>query len=310
MATAWRSCRPGASSCACAPPAAPRAGPTSANCWPRRDMTSLRELAARAAKMPSQGVGHHVRAAQHPHAAGALLAQLFCSSKRTKTSTCCVRCAVSADRGAPRTPLIPPAPKKKGAARRRRRRRQPKVPPPPMPQAARRCPPTGWSFRKTDRGRGRRRRVEQPAAEARRRRSDGWSLVRTPRDRPGWVLTRLLSMAIPDEVAQYAEGKRIVSYFPLGEHRGWRPEEEDLALDHDHRQPGALGFRQLPRVHLEPAPPPLRDRATSNELRAIRRSCSRTWSSPPRRRAKYRASRSAWRRRTGSGCAANMRCIG
>src|SRR5205823_7364911 len=33
----------------------------------------------------------------------------------------------------------------------------------------------------------------------------------------GWVLTRLLSMAIPDEVAQYAEGRRIVSYFPLGE---------------------------------------------------------------------------------------------
>ena len=30
------------------------------------------------------------------------------------------------------------------------------------------------------------------------------------------MLTRLVSMAIPDEVAQYAEGKRIVSYFPLG----------------------------------------------------------------------------------------------
>ena len=32
----------------------------------------------------------------------------------------------------------------------------------------------------------------------------------------GWVYTRLISMAVPDEVAQYAEGHRIVSYAPLG----------------------------------------------------------------------------------------------
>ena len=48
-------------------------------------------------------------------------------------------------------------------------------------------------------------------------RTDGWSLIRTPGGQSGWVLTRLVSMAIPDEVAQYAEGKRIVSYFPLGQ---------------------------------------------------------------------------------------------
>jgi hypothetical protein len=48
-------------------------------------------------------------------------------------------------------------------------------------------------------------------------RTDGWSLIRTLSGQSGWVLTRLVSMAIPDDVAQYAEGKRIVSYFPLGE---------------------------------------------------------------------------------------------
>ena len=32
----------------------------------------------------------------------------------------------------------------------------------------------------------------------------------------GWVLMRALMLAIPDEVAQYAEGHRITSYFALG----------------------------------------------------------------------------------------------
>jgi hypothetical protein len=44
---------------------------------------------------------------------------------------------------------------------------------------------------------------------------DDWSLVRTPDNKAGWVLTRMLIMAIPDEVAQYAEGHRITSYFAL-----------------------------------------------------------------------------------------------
>ena len=46
---------------------------------------------------------------------------------------------------------------------------------------------------------------------------DDWSLVRTRDGKVGWVLTRALSMAIPDEVAQYAEGHRITSYFPLNQ---------------------------------------------------------------------------------------------
>jgi SH3-like domain-containing protein len=45
---------------------------------------------------------------------------------------------------------------------------------------------------------------------------DSWTRVRVADGRAGWVLTRLTMMAIPEEVAQYAEGHYITSYFSLG----------------------------------------------------------------------------------------------
>jgi hypothetical protein len=45
---------------------------------------------------------------------------------------------------------------------------------------------------------------------------EDWTLVRTTDKKVGWVLARNLYMAVPDEVAQYAEGQRISSYFDLG----------------------------------------------------------------------------------------------
>ncbi len=47
--------------------------------------------------------------------------------------------------------------------------------------------------------------------------TDEWYLVRTtgePR-RAGWALARVMDAGIPDEVAQYAEGRRITSYYAL-----------------------------------------------------------------------------------------------
>jgi Bacterial SH3 domain len=46
---------------------------------------------------------------------------------------------------------------------------------------------------------------------------DDFSLIRTKDGKAGWVLTSKLSMLIPDEVAQYAEGRRITSYFKLAD---------------------------------------------------------------------------------------------
>ncbi len=109
----------------------------------------------------------------------------------------------------PRKPLVTPAPKpeplKKSA-------KQPKIPPPPTPPPP--TPPADWlALSKTDLP------PEEQKENAEPEPVDDWSLVRTAAGESGWVLTRRLFMAIPDEVAQYAEGRRITSYFPLGEIR-------------------------------------------------------------------------------------------
>lgn len=58
-----------------------------------------------------------------------------------------------------------------------------------------------------------------PAVPAAATQFDDWDLIRTKDGKVGWVLARMLSMAIPDEVAQYAEGHRITAYLALGEVR-------------------------------------------------------------------------------------------
>jgi hypothetical protein len=44
---------------------------------------------------------------------------------------------------------------------------------------------------------------------------EDWYLVRTSLGRVGWVLLRMIDLDVPVEVAQYAEGQRIIAYFVL-----------------------------------------------------------------------------------------------
>ena len=49
--------------------------------------------------------------------------------------------------------------------------------------------------------------------------ADDWFLVRGEDGHAGWVLSRMVLMLVPDEVAQYANGAYIMAYHPLGEVR-------------------------------------------------------------------------------------------
>jgi hypothetical protein len=171
------------------------------------EMAALRDLGERARKLPSHGVAttfdllnvHTTPARQSPS---------FTQMKQGD------KVDVLAQFAMPRTPvrrepLIPPAPKKATPARKRRAKAaryadlpRPTPPPPPanwMEMSRRDLPPAPPP--------------EPPPPVP----TDDWTLVRMTTGQAGWVLSRRLFMAIPDEVAQYAEGHRITSYFSLGE---------------------------------------------------------------------------------------------
>ena len=89
---------------------------------------------------------------------------------------------------------------------------------PPAPK-----PPRDWlELSKTGEEVGEPKPTAEPAPVP----MEDWSLIRNVAGQSGWVLTRRLVMAIPDEVAQYAEGRRISSYFSLA-----KVQDEDKVKD-------------------------------------------------------------------------------
>jgi hypothetical protein len=92
-----------------------------------------------------------------------------------------------------------------------------RLPPPPMPAAPK--PPKNWQELSRIGSRQPAGRPEYQDAQTPQKSPvmEDWSLIRTKDRQVGWVLSRMVTMSIPDEVAQYAEGHRITAYFPLSD---------------------------------------------------------------------------------------------
>lgn len=177
------------------------------------DMAYLRDLAARAARMPVQGQGT-TYSELNVHTQPARSSPSFFQIKE-KEKVDVLMHVVTPRIDTPRKPLLPPRAKRPKAAPKKTAAKEPKYPPPPMPK------PPGLPENWVELSKTQRSDDDPPPAEEevddKPTPTDEWSLVRNREGQSGWILTRRLVMAIPDEVAQYAEGRHIVSYFSLGQ---------------------------------------------------------------------------------------------
>jgi hypothetical protein len=175
------------------------------------EMEELRRMAEQAGKLPAQGVATTydlLNVHTKPERPSPSFLQL---GEGDKVEVLAHYVAPRSAR-AERPPLIPPAPERPKVVR--KKRRAPKDSPLPLPAAP--SPPEDWLELSKTAGAEEEEEEEEPQPPVPR---DDWSLIRTSSGQVGWVLTGRLVLAIPDEVAQYAEGRRIMSYFSLGEVR-------------------------------------------------------------------------------------------
>jgi SH3-like domain-containing protein len=201
-------------------------------------MARLRALAAETAGMPVQGVATtfgDVNVHSEPNRQAPSFTQL---SEHEKFDVVAHR--VAARTAPPKRELIPEKLKVVKETTKSKKESKTKkatdIPPPPAPAAP--APPADW----IELSGGRDPEVNAaPAPNAAPVATDDWTLIRTSTGQSGWVLTSAIYLMIPDEVAQYAEGHRITSYFSIGKTRDgelqkdiwlWTTSEQ-LGEDHD-----------------------------------------------------------------------------
>ena len=178
-------------------------------------MQALNDLAGRASELPSQGAAS-VYEQLNVHTEANRFAPSFYRIKEKELVE------VVAQHLGPRVPLearriLPPPPPPKPKAQKPKETPS-RVPPPAMPPAPK-LPDNWLELSRTAEPEGTGDADSPDAEPAKPVPVDDWTLVRLSNGRAGWVLTGMLRMNIPDEVAQYSEGHRITSYFAMGDVR-------------------------------------------------------------------------------------------
>lgn len=186
-----------------------------------QQMDELRGLAERAGKLPSQGSAT-VYEALNMHTEPSRQSPSFFQLPENG-SVQVIGHRVAPRNAPPESLPARPAPASKPASARKSKPKKDdakRIPPPPSPPSP--AVPPNWlelskvgeevlSESPAD------KKTPAPAATAAPVPMEDWSLVRTKDGKVGWVLANMLTMSIPDEVAQYAEGHRITSYHAMGE---------------------------------------------------------------------------------------------
>lgn len=166
-------------------------------------MARLRALAAQTSGLPSQGKATTYDVL-NVHTEPNRNSPSFVQVKEKETFDVVAHRVVDRAAKQPKRRLIKPQPKPVPISKKKAKAGiQPPASPAPPP------PPVDWVALSKERG---------PAAEADTppAAQDDWTLIRTSGGQSGWVLTSRVYMSIPDDVAQYAEGHRITSYFVIG----------------------------------------------------------------------------------------------
>ena len=179
------------------------------------DMDHLKRLADRARQSPTQGRAS-VFDSLNVHTAPNRQAPSFFQINHDG------QVDVIAHELAPRVPFetqdfIPVSPVVQILRKARKQKAPPNIePPPPAPAPA---VPSNW-LDLSHNPQGLIRKKPEPPEPAMPQGvipQDSWTLVRSKEGRAGWVLTRMLLMAIPDEIAQHAERAVIAAYFNVGQ---------------------------------------------------------------------------------------------
>jgi hypothetical protein len=189
------------------------------------EMDELKSLAEESAKLPSQGAAT-VYESLNVHTDASRTSPSFAQIVE-KDMVDVVGHRLAPRHAPPRNTTLVPTPPPQPVRKKKKSPESKKIPPPPMP-APPPLPPNWLELSKSAKPApgAEEEFAREAAAEGRRDKEDpvdkpvpmeDWSLVRLKDGRTGWVLSRMLIMAIPDEVAQYAEGHRITSYFALAD---------------------------------------------------------------------------------------------
>ena len=175
-----------------------------------QQMAALRRLSERTAQLPSEGSATAVEAL-NVHTEPARLSPSFYQIAENG-SVEVVGHSIAPRQAQPTASLNiarPNTAAKKGKAK--AAKTAPLIPPPPRP-----APPANWEQMSRPRAKDLPGYAAAPATAAAVP-TDDWSLVRTKDGRAGWVLSRMLFMSVPDDIAKYAEGHRVTAYLILGD---------------------------------------------------------------------------------------------